>query len=224
MLRPSVGDGRPLQASRGLRGCQCSRHQEGFSSPGAATSPCKPTSQPAIEYALPCWPADTSSLFPNQRSCSAKWAAPPNWLSATAAARCSKNCITQDLNNDSASQSKFAEISQAYNVLSDPQARTQYDMRGSQPPHGFDAGSTVDPIYETLRRYAEARQSGPRSTFWNTDTSWSAAPCPEHGTDAPDRWFAESACRFCSHGCHGGYSACNSFRNSGSLVMATNIT
>eukprot|EP00892_Ulva_mutabilis_P005013 jgi/Ulvmu1/2884/UM146_0026.1 len=79
-----------------------------------------------------------------------------------------------DLTQDTTAQSKFADISQAYNVLSDPQARAQYDLQRGQPLHGFpaDAGNTMDPFYDSLRRHAEARHTGPKSSFWNTDGSW----------------------------------------------------
>lgn len=77
-----------------------------------------------------------------------------------------------DLNSEEASRSKFAEISQAYNVLSDPKSRAEYDMRRRQPLPGFDSVRSVDPIYETLRRHAQARYTGPRSSFWNSQDEW----------------------------------------------------
>jgi curved DNA-binding protein CbpA len=93
----------------------------------------------------------------------------------------------QDVNKDTMAHERFSRMTRAYNVLSDPQQRAQYDMQRQPVPNVRDTSRpyvhSVDPLYEAMRRHQEKRRHGHRSSFWNTEQQWYAErPCSSEAT------------------------------------------
>jgi molecular chaperone DnaJ len=65
-----------------------------------------------------------------------------------------------DMNPDPAAAERFKDITHAYDVLSNPESRAQYDMGGSGSG-GFDAGFGFGDIFDTF--FGGGGQRGPRS-------------------------------------------------------------
>ena len=65
-----------------------------------------------------------------------------------------------DMNPDPAAAERFKDITHAYDVLSNPDSRAQYDMGGSGAG-GFDAGFGFGDIFDTF--FGGGGQRGPRS-------------------------------------------------------------
>ncbi|MEY2676817.1 MAG: hypothetical protein RIT51_620 [Actinomycetota bacterium] len=65
-----------------------------------------------------------------------------------------------DMNPDPAAAERFKDVTHAYDVLSNPESRAQYDMGGSGSG-GFDAGFGFGDIFDTF--FGGGGQRGPRS-------------------------------------------------------------
>lgn len=65
-----------------------------------------------------------------------------------------------DMNPDPAAAERFKDVTHAYDVLSNPESRAQYDMGGSTAG-GFDAGFGFGDIFDTF--FGGGGQRGPRS-------------------------------------------------------------
>ena len=64
-----------------------------------------------------------------------------------------------DMNPDPAAAERFKAVTHAYDVLSNPESRSQYDMGGASA--GFDAGFGFGDIFDTF--FGGGGQRGPRS-------------------------------------------------------------
>ena len=108
--------------------------------------------------------------------------------------------------DDAAAEERFKEIQQAYDTLSDPERRKQYDAggmfsgfgggRGAAPPGGF--ASDIGDIFSTLfRRGGPGGQQATRGRDLETEVQLSFKSAMD-GTEVPVTVQKQSSCKTCS--------------------------